>query len=105
MHACMRGERGQYYCDAGDPHLRSSYLQVELDHARLAMLAVLLTGAVGAGAGVPSDASFMDAQHGFAAVSAAFFSCGDVISRDSLPLATIFATKYRNPTSLTSNHI
>ncbi|CAM9308230.1 unnamed protein product [Laminaria digitata] len=43
--------------------------QVELDHARLAMLAVLLTGAVGAGAGVPPDASFMDTQHGFAALA------------------------------------
>lgn len=100
----MRGERG-LYCDAGDPHLRSSSLQVELDHARLAMLAVLLTGAVGAGAGVPSDASFMDAQHGFAAVSVDFCSCGDVISRDPLtPIATIFHTKYLNPTSLLYNH-
>ena len=35
-------------------------LQVELDHARLAMLAVLLSGVVGAGAGVPANASFMD---------------------------------------------
>ncbi|CAN0314819.1 unnamed protein product [Ascophyllum nodosum] len=34
--------------------------QVELDHARLAMLAVLLSGVVGAGAGVPANASFMD---------------------------------------------
>lgn len=37
--------------------------QVELEHARLAMLAVLLSGAVGAGAGVA------DAQVGFSVVS------------------------------------
>lgn len=34
--------------------------QVELDHARLAMLAVLLSGAVSAG--VPTTADFMDAS-------------------------------------------
>lgn len=44
--------------------------QVELDHARLAMLAVLLTGVVGAGAGagVPASAEIFDSNLGLAAV-------------------------------------
>lgn len=42
--------------------------QVELDHARLAMLAVLLTGVVGAGAGVPASAELLDTNLGLAAV-------------------------------------
>lgn len=44
-------------------------LKVELDHARLAMLAVLLTGAVGAGTGMPSG--FVDAHVGFSSVRVA----------------------------------
>lgn len=84
----------QCFCDLSDPHLSPS-LQVELDHARLAMLAVLLSGAVGAGAGVPPGASFMDAQHGFAAVSAGpKFAVGDELRLPSLPLAVIgFASR------------
>ncbi|CAM9195783.1 unnamed protein product [Sphacelaria rigidula] len=45
--------------------------QVELDHARLAMLAVLLTGVVGAGAGagVPASAEIFDSNLGLAALA------------------------------------
>lgn len=45
--------------------------QVELDHARLAMLAVLLTGVVGAGAGagVPASAELLDTNLGLAALA------------------------------------
>lgn len=43
--------------------------QVELDHARLAMLAVLLSGAVGAGAGAGAGV-FLNAHDGFSAVRA-----------------------------------
>lgn len=46
--------------------------QVELDHARLAMLAVLLSGAVGAGAGAGAGV-YLNAHDGFSAVR--LFSC------------------------------
>lgn len=55
--------------------LATRAVKVELDHARLAMLAVLLSGALGAGAGVPSSPSLIDAHAGFAAVSADAETC------------------------------
>lgn len=41
---------------------------MELDHARLAMLAVLLSGAIGAGAGAGAGV-YLNAHDGFSAVS------------------------------------
>lgn len=52
-----------------DLHDNSRLKQVELDHARLAMLAVLLSGVVGARAGVPTSASFADSHVSLSAVS------------------------------------
>lgn len=43
------------------------FRQVELDHARLAMIAVLMSGAVGAGAGAGAGV-YMNAHDGFSAV-------------------------------------
>ncbi|CAM9703964.1 unnamed protein product [Pylaiella littoralis] len=43
--------------------------QVELDHARLAMLAVLLSGVIGAGAGAGVDAALTTTHEGFAALA------------------------------------
>lgn len=42
--------------------------QVELDHARLAMVAVLMSGVVGAGAGAGAGV-YLNAHDGFSAVS------------------------------------
>lgn len=51
--------------------------QVELDHARLAMLAVLLSGAVGAGAGAGAGAALINTHEGFSAV-------GDAVGRGTV---------------------
>lgn len=57
------------------PHISSLSLfgfgQVELDHARLAMIAVLMSGVVGAGAGAGAGV-YMNAHDGFSAVRFSF---------------------------------
>lgn len=54
---------------------------MELDHARLAMLAVLLSGAVSAG--VPTTADFMDASASLLAGVSIFLESNEGVARNA----------------------